>query len=33
MWIIRAEIHKMLVRVANSEDPDQTAYSEAANRS
>ena len=24
MLIIRAEIHKMLVRIANREDPDQT---------
>ena len=27
--IIRAGIHKLLVRIANSEDPDQTASSEA----
>ena len=26
---IRAGIHKMLVRIANREDPDQTASSEA----
>ena len=26
---IRARIHKMLVRIANREDPDQTAPSEA----
>ena len=26
---IRAGIYKMLVRIANSEDPDQTASSEA----
>ena len=24
MSVIRAEIHKMLVRIANREDPDQT---------
>ena len=29
MWVIRAAIHKMLVRIANREDPDQTASSEA----
>ena len=29
MWVIRAGIHKMLVRIANREDPDQTASSEA----
>ena len=29
MLIVRAEIHKMLVRIANREDPDQTASSEA----
>ena len=29
MVIIKAEIHKMLVRIANREDPDQTASSEA----
>ena len=29
MLDIRAEIHKMLVRIANREDPDQTASSEA----
>ena len=27
--VIRARIHKMLVRIANREDPDQTAPSEA----
>ena len=27
--LIRAGIHKMLVRIANREDPDQTASSEA----
>ena len=27
--LIRAGIHKMLVRIANREDPDQTAASEA----
>ena len=26
---MRAEIHKMLIRIANREDPDQTASSEA----
>ena len=25
MLVIKAEIHKMLVRIANREDPDQTA--------
>ena len=25
MWVIRAGIHKMLVRIAHREDPDQTA--------
>ena len=25
MWVIRAEIHKMLVKIANWENPDQTA--------
>ena len=29
MLIIRAGTHKMLVRIANREDPDQTASSEA----
>ena len=29
MLVIRTGIHKMLVRIANSEDPDQTASSEA----
>ena len=29
MLFIRAGIHKMLVRIANREDPDQTASSEA----
>ena len=24
MWVIRAGIHKMLVKIANREDPDQT---------
>ena len=28
MLVIRAEFHKMLVRIANWEDPDQTASSE-----
>ena len=28
MWVTRANIHKMLVRIANGEDPDQTASSE-----
>ena len=28
MMVIKAGIHKFLVRVANSEDPDQTASSE-----
>ena len=28
-FVIRAGIHKMLVRVANREDPDQTASLEA----
>ena len=27
--VIRAGIHKMLVRITNGEDPDQTASSEA----
>ena len=30
MMVIRACIHKMLVRIANREDPDQTASSEVA---
>ena len=30
MLVIRAGIHKMLVRVASREDPDQTASSELA---
>ena len=30
MMAIRAYIHKMLVRIANSEDPGQTASSEVA---
>ena len=30
MMVIRACIHKMLVRIANGEDPDQTASSEVA---
>ena len=29
MLVIRAGIHKMLLRVANMEDPDQTASLEA----
>ena len=29
MFVTRAEIHKMLVKIANREDPDQTASSEA----
>ena len=29
MLVIRAGIHKMLVRIANREEPDQTASSEA----
>ena len=29
MLVIRGGIHKMLVRIANREDPDQTASSEA----
>ena len=29
MLVIKAGIHKMLVRIANREDPDQTASSEA----
>ena len=29
MLVFRAGIHKFLVRVANREDPDQTASSEA----
>ena len=29
MLVIRAGIHKILERIANSEDPDQTASSEA----
>ena len=29
MLVIRDGIHKMLVRIANREDPDQTASSEA----
>ena len=28
--LIRAGIHKMLVRIANREDPDQTAYSKVS---
>ena len=27
--VFRAEIHKMLVKIANREDPDQTGSSEA----
>ena len=30
MLVIKAGIHKMLVRIRNREDPDQTASSEAA---
>ena len=29
MFVIRAEIHKIHVRIANKEDPDQTVSSEA----
>ena len=29
MWFIKIVIHKMLVRIANREDPDQTASLEA----
>ena len=29
MWVNRAGIHKLFVRIANREDPDQTASSEA----
>ena len=29
MFVIRDGVHKMLVRIANREDPDQTASSEA----
>ena len=29
MFVIIAEIHKMLIRIANRKDPDQTASSEA----
>ena len=29
MLVIRAIIHKMLVRITNRQDPDQTASSEA----
>ena len=29
MLVVRAEFHKMLVRIANREDPDKTASSEA----
>ena len=29
MWVIKAGIHKLLVRIANREDPDQTASSKA----
>ena len=29
MLVIRAGIQKLLVRIANMEDPDQTAFSEA----
>ena len=30
MWVIKAGIHKMLVRMAKREDPDQTASSSEA---
>ena len=30
MLVIRAGIHKMLVRIANGEDPDQTASSDCS---
>ena len=29
MLVVRAGIHKMLVRITNKKDPDQTASSEA----
>ena len=29
IWVIKAGIHKMFVRIANREDPDQTASLEA----
>ena len=29
MTVIKAEIHKLIVRIANRGDPDQTASSEA----
>ena len=29
MWVINASIHQVLVRIADREDPDQTATSEA----
>ena len=29
MLVIRAGIHKMLAKMANREDPDQTAFSKA----
>ena len=29
MWVNKSGIHKMLVRIANREDPDQTSSSEA----
>ena len=29
MLVFRTVIHKMLIRIANSEEPDQTAFSEA----
>ena len=29
MLVLRAGIHKMIVRIANREDPDQTASEEA----
>ena len=29
MFVVKAGIHKMLLRIANWEDPDQTASSEA----
>ena len=29
MWVIKTVIHNMLVKIANREDPDQTASTEA----
>ena len=29
MLVFRNGVHKILARIANKEDPDQTAYSEA----